>query len=215
MELCAGSLMDVVPLAKARGLPGLPAIDLVSLGLMLCSSLFAVHHTARCLHLDITPANVLLGSPGISSLQSQQLQGSSSGNRNNMSGSNPGDTGSQSKSGEGGLLRVRLADFGLSKRMPTCVRTSLVTAAARATRKTSLVHDVAGGTPGYAPKEQLGGKGQRRSDIYSLGATLVFAATGSHPFEGCSLQEIVFKVLSGAFSGSCFGGPCLPVRICQ
>ena len=37
------------------------------------------------------------------------------------------------------------------------------------------------GTYGYMPPEQFGGRSQPASDLYSLGATLVFLATGRHP----------------------------------
>ena len=37
------------------------------------------------------------------------------------------------------------------------------------------------GTYGYMPPEQFGGRAVPASDIYSLGATLIYLATGSHP----------------------------------
>ncbi|MGB3403054.1 MAG: serine/threonine-protein kinase [Microcoleaceae cyanobacterium] len=39
------------------------------------------------------------------------------------------------------------------------------------------------GTYGYMPPEQFGGKASAASDLYSLGATLIYAATGIHPAE--------------------------------
>ena len=39
------------------------------------------------------------------------------------------------------------------------------------------------GTYGYMPPEQFGGKALAASDLYSLGATLIYAATGVHPAE--------------------------------
>jgi serine/threonine protein kinase len=39
------------------------------------------------------------------------------------------------------------------------------------------------GTYGYMPPEQFGGKASTASDLYSLGATLIYAATGVHPAE--------------------------------
>ena len=39
------------------------------------------------------------------------------------------------------------------------------------------------GTYGYMPPEQFGGRAQPASDLYSLGATLVYLATGQHPAE--------------------------------
>jgi serine/threonine protein kinase len=37
------------------------------------------------------------------------------------------------------------------------------------------------GTYGYMPPEQFGGRGVPASDLYSLGATLIYLATGRHP----------------------------------
>ncbi|MEL6778122.1 MAG: serine/threonine-protein kinase [Cyanobacteria bacterium J06597_16] len=37
------------------------------------------------------------------------------------------------------------------------------------------------GTYGYMPPEQFGGRAQAASDLYSLGATLIYLATGQHP----------------------------------
>jgi serine/threonine protein kinase len=39
------------------------------------------------------------------------------------------------------------------------------------------------GTYGYMPPEQFGGETQPGSDLYALGATLIYLATGSHPSE--------------------------------
>lgn len=39
------------------------------------------------------------------------------------------------------------------------------------------------GTYGYMPPEQFGGRAKPASDLYSLGATLIYLATGKHPAE--------------------------------
>ena len=39
------------------------------------------------------------------------------------------------------------------------------------------------GTYGYMPPEQFGGRAKPASDLYSLGATLIYLATGQHPAE--------------------------------
>lgn len=39
------------------------------------------------------------------------------------------------------------------------------------------------GTYGYMPPEQFGGRAQPASDLYSLGATLIYLSTGQHPAE--------------------------------
>jgi hypothetical protein len=50
-----------------------------------------------------------------------------------------------------------------------------------AARKGSTITVV--GTYGYMPPEQFGGRNVAASDIYSLGATLIYLATGRHPAE--------------------------------
>ena len=50
-----------------------------------------------------------------------------------------------------------------------------------AARKGSTITVV--GTYGYMPPEQFGGRNGPASDIYSLGATLIYLATGRHPAE--------------------------------
>ncbi|EGK84370.1 serine/threonine protein kinase [Microcoleus vaginatus PCC 9802] len=50
-----------------------------------------------------------------------------------------------------------------------------------AARKGSTITVV--GTYGYMPPEQFGGRNVPASDIYSLGATLIYLATGRHPAE--------------------------------
>eukprot|EP00892_Ulva_mutabilis_P009462 jgi/Ulvmu1/6889/UM031_0095.1 len=102
MELCEGPLSKLVLTVKQHhDLPGLPPLDVVNLGLMLCSALDAVHRSARCLHLDVTPGNVLLTYPQRGGAQHSTAQ-------------------------HGPALRsARLCDFGLAKRLPTSVQTSL------------------------------------------------------------------------------------------
>jgi len=51
------------------------------------------------------------------------------------------------------------------------------------------------GTPSYLSPEQLSGeKLDGRSDIFSLGVVLYFLLTGSKPFSGESVNELVFKI---------------------
>lgn len=171
MELCEGSLATMVPEVKARHkIPGLPIVDVVALGIMLCCALDAVHRSARCLHLDVTPGNVLLTRPKRHAARAVGMAAQDSPT----------------------LRTVRLSDFGLAKRLPTSLRSSL-TAGEHSLR----VEGVAMGTPGYAPKEQLERQGQQRSDVYSMGATLLFAATGLHPFGGGGIMQVALELTKG------------------
>ena len=61
--------------------------------------------------------------------------------------------------------QVYLVDFG-----------SVQTLAARQSSTMTVV-----GTYGYMPPEQLGGRATPGSDLYSLGATLIYLVTGQHP----------------------------------
>jgi serine/threonine protein kinase len=59
------------------------------------------------------------------------------------------------------------------------------------------------GTYGYMPPEQYGGRATAASDLYSLGATLVYLTTGKHPADlpqrNLQLQFKAFATLSEAF----------------
>lgn len=58
-----------------------------------------------------------------------------------------------------------------------------------ATKTTSTLTVV--GTYGYMPPEQFGGRAKPASDLYSLGATLIYFATGQHPAD---LPETDLKI---------------------
>ncbi|MFB2897697.1 serine/threonine protein kinase [Aerosakkonemataceae cyanobacterium BLCC-F50] len=68
-------------------------------------------------------------------------------------------------SSTGGKGEVYLVDFG-----------SVQTLAARESGTITVV-----GTYGYMPPEQFGGRAVPASDLYSLGATLIYLVTGTHP----------------------------------
>ncbi len=70
-------------------------------------------------------------------------------------------------SGENKLCQVYLVDFNS-------------VASLAATKGTSIT---VVGTYGYMPPEQFGGKATPKSDLYSLGATLIYLITGKHPTE--------------------------------
>ncbi|MFC8129016.1 serine/threonine-protein kinase [Streptomyces sp. NPDC057302] len=76
----------------------------------------------------------------------------------------------------------RLIDFGI----------------ARATDGTASLTStgVSVGSPGYMSPEQILGKGVAgAADVFSLGAVLVFAATGTSPFPGDSSASLLYKVV--------------------
>ena len=94
--------------------------------------------------------------------------------------------------GEGLHVPV-LTDFGLMHKLPSRVQESLPAATSK-----SMVSGVAAGTPGYAAPEQGKGKGGKKSDVYSIGATLVFAASYQRPFgKHASSVAIAEKFVQG------------------
>ncbi|WP_326729870.1 serine/threonine-protein kinase [Streptomyces phaeochromogenes] len=80
---------------------------------------------------------------------------------------------------------------------------------ARATDGTASLTStgVSVGSPGYMSPEQILGKGVTgAADVFSLGAVLAYAATGSSPFPGDSSASLLYKVVHeepelGALSG--------------
>ena len=79
---------------------------------------------------------------------------------------------------------VKLTDFGLAKQMHD--------------NKMTIIDDVFKGTPDFVSPEQIEGNSTLdiSSDIYSLGATLFYAATGRYPFRG----ETIIETLNNHFN---------------
>lgn len=196
MALCTGSLADLVRTVRSKqhggGARGLSLVDVVNIGLMLCSALDAVHKRVRCLHLDISPGNVLLLPASAAAEQFSRSQ----------------------KFRKAEVYSVRLTDFGFSRRLP---RGRLKVAEVPGEPLLPSVIAVAKGTPGYAPREQLLGSAQQRTDVYSLGATLLFAATGDDPYSGMSENDKVESTKSGATPqytrASCHGPADIQLRL--
>jgi hypothetical protein len=81
--------------------------------------------------------------------------------------------------------RVYVMDFGLAK--------------LTGGEGTGTVSGVILGTPAYMPPEQAAanaGQVDRRSDVYSLGATLYVLLAGKRPFEGESATDILVQILT-------------------
>lgn len=87
-----------------------------------------------------------------------------------------------------GTVLVKVLDFGISKTM-----TSHSELDVGLTRTSCMM-----GTPFYAAPEQLASAADvdERADIWALGVVLYEMLTGSPPFSGCSLQEVVTNVVS-------------------
>jgi serine/threonine protein kinase len=79
-----------------------------------------------------------------------------------------------------GENQAKIADFGIAK-----ISFSKIT-------QTGLIL----GTPSYMAPEQIrDGKADKRSDIFSLGASLYQAITGGKPFTGKDISEVMQKVI--------------------
>lgn len=76
--------------------------------------------------------------------------------------------------------RAKIADFGIAKVGGTQMT------------QTGMIL----GTPAYMSPEQISGsKVDTRSDIFSLGVVLYWMFTGTLPFQGMTVTEVVFKVI--------------------
>lgn len=167
LEHCQGNLEDLVHIAKKQSrLPGLPPADTITLGLMLCSALTTIN-SARCLHLDVKPTNILLAHAA----ETSRSETESAHLRQPCS--------------------ARLK-FNQAKQLPLCAEVSI----SRNELRTKPAGRSAG-TLGYASKEQILGQEWEGSDVYSLGGTLLFTSTGAHPFCGDSAELIIFKLCLG------------------
>ena len=86
-----------------------------------------------------------------------------------------------------GLPMAKLTDFGLA------ILNSQQTVSERLTSR-----DAAIGSPHYMAPEQFGGEEcDTRADIYALGATVYHMLTGSPPWSGKTLQQIVAAKIGG------------------
>jgi serine/threonine-protein kinase len=74
----------------------------------------------------------------------------------------------------------KVLDFGLSKRVGT---------------SSSLTRDQALGTPSYMAPEQIGGEVDHRTDLYAVAAIAYRAVTGSPPFAGEDVAEVLLNVI--------------------
>eukprot|EP00892_Ulva_mutabilis_P009465 jgi/Ulvmu1/6891/UM031_0097.1 len=210
LELCDGTLSELVRRIKdVSRQPGLPPLDVVTLGLMLCCALDAVHRGARYLHLDVKPSNILvkISSPSAG----KSLNGGCAASGASCAGKHASERTRRSHAVH--AVSVRLSDFGLAHHLPTCIGSSMLSSAGAPQQQHiaagggssgAVAGAVSGGglhvgkgTPGFAPPEQLGGQPRRRSDVYGLGATLLFALTGRCPYGRASAHAISFHLASG------------------
>jgi serine/threonine protein kinase len=100
---------------------------------------------------------------------------------------------------EGDLERVFLTDFGLARAVDDVALTG-----------TGLV----AGTPSYMSPEQARGELlDVRSDLFSLGASLYFAATGRPPFRAESWVGVVHRLCHDRQAPACKVNPEIPVEV--
>ncbi|MDA1211721.1 MAG: serine/threonine-protein kinase, partial [Planctomycetota bacterium] len=88
-----------------------------------------------------------------------------------------------------GLPMVKIADFGLA----------FLTATSESSTRLTMNNAVVG-SPNYLAPEQLSGhRVDHRADIYALGATFYHMLSGSPPYVGDNVTQIITQKLSGQF----------------
>jgi tetratricopeptide (TPR) repeat protein len=129
-------------------------------------------HQQKIIHRDIKPANILIARE-----PSQNVTPAKAGVQ--IPASAGMTKGEETYSG-----RVYLTDFGLAKE-------------ATGLERSLTLSGTVVGTPDYMSPEQARGEKQldRRADIFSLGATLYHALTGSVPFRGKELYQVLESVV--------------------
>src|SRR5690606_34975513 len=77
----------------------------------------------------------------------------------------------------------KVLDFGLA----------LLADRSRLTRSGTLL-----GTAAYMPPEQIEGRADARSDVYSLGGVLYWLLTGTPPFAGVTVENVLVAIMTDA-----------------
>jgi serine/threonine protein kinase/tetratricopeptide (TPR) repeat protein len=108
--------------------------------------------------------------------------------------------------------RVKVLDFGLARtleRQPAAAATGAPTISVLATQAGRAM-----GTPGYmAPEQVLGGRGDHRADIFSLGVVLFELVTGRRPFDGSDLLTFGLNVLTRPAPAASELNPAVPLAL--
>lgn len=85
---------------------------------------------------------------------------------------------------------VKISDFGISKRVESTLRTSVVHPKGRAGQRVSLQGSVFWMAPEVVKQTAY----TRKADIWSLGCLIVEMMTGSHPHPNCTQLQAIFKI---------------------
>lgn len=98
----------------------------------------------------------------------------------------------------GDKFHTMLLDFGLAKLLNVNLQSTRTYQPNSQTGRSTQTNSSAAattirGTPGYIAPEQFDGKTSEQSDLFSLGATLFHGATGSPPFSGSDMNQMMMN----------------------
>src|SRR5712691_10937344 len=91
--------------------------------------------------------------------------------------------------------RVKVLDFGLAKLEATDPDPNLTSTPTESRADLTSEGQVFGTVAYMSPEQTRGGKGDARSDVFSLGVVLYQMVTGERPFQGASAVDMISSIL--------------------